>query len=349
MRELTTKWIVRLGSFAVAAVLLYLALRGVDLTEVGSALKAGNYWWILPLVFVTLFSHWIRAIRWKMLLEVLPEHSDSKRPISTWNTFISIMIGYMANYAGPRLGEVIRTGNVARREKLPFSAVFGTVFIERVLDMAAFGLFVLSVPFIFQAQAVQLWHLLTIPLLAYYAETSSTLIAAIGVGTLVVVVLIGVFVPRILRKPGSKLLRYYAQFQNGFLSLSRARKPIQMTLLTLLMWSCYGLMAYIPFVILGQNLLFNIGPLQAWGIMLIGALGVIIPSPGGIGTFHFVTIQSLGMLFLLPHADAATYALLAHTGQMLLYLLVGTMGILYLGTVPEQLVRGKSKPSAEHE
>jgi len=90
-------------------------------------------------------------------------------------------------------------------------------------------------------------------------------------------------------------------------------------------------MAYLPFVLLGQNSSFEISFIDAWGLMLIGAIGVIIPSPGGIGTYHFITIQSLALLFTMPQAEAASYALLTHTGQMLLYIIVGFAAMLFLG------------------
>jgi len=90
-------------------------------------------------------------------------------------------------------------------------------------------------------------------------------------------------------------------------------------------------MAYLPLVLLGQHVIYDIDFIHAWGIMLIGAIGVIIPSPGGIGTYHFITIQSLALLFSMPSSEAATYALLTHTGQMLLYVIIGFSAMLFLG------------------
>lgn len=349
MREQATKWIVRLVSFAIAALLLFLALRGVDLAEVWLALKAANYWWAIPLAGITVLSHWLRSIRWRILLESLPERSANSRPISTWNTFISIMIGYMSNYAGPRIGEFIRTGNVAQREKIPFTSVLGTVFVERVLDMVAFGLFLLTIPLVFSRKTAELWHLLTAPLWAFYEETSPIWILIAGIMLVVAVLIFVILAPRISRNPNSKVFQIVAQFRNGMVSLLHTGKPLKMTLLTVTMWMCYGLMAYLPFVLLGLDSTYQIGPIDAWGIMLIGSLGVIIPSPGGIGTFHFVTIQSLAILFAMPSTDAATYALLVHTGQMLLYLLLGTLGILYLGSLPNQLGAPKQKEAASND
>jgi len=333
MRELTSKWLLRVGSFVLAGVLLWLALRNVDLAEVWAILSVAHYVWMLPLALITIASHWIRAVRWKIFLEALPQHQSHTKPISTLNTFLSIMIGNMANYAGPRIGEVIRIGNVSRREKLPFSAVFGTVFAERVFDLATFAIALISVPIIFSQQIAELWRLLIQPIHSLLLKISvvwwfSGLVLMVGLFVGAVL-----FVVKAAKRPDSKLFRTLTSFKDGILSLVKSEQRVRIGLLTIGMWACYGVMAYIPFLLLGQADIYQIGPIEAWGIMLIGVLGVILPSPGGLGTFHFVTIQSLGLLFAMPNTDAAAYALVSHAGQMLFYILVGTIGILYLGNV----------------
>ena len=54
MQTGTKKWLIRGGSFAIAGLLLFLALRGVDLRQVGTALVHANYWWVIPIVAITL-------------------------------------------------------------------------------------------------------------------------------------------------------------------------------------------------------------------------------------------------------------------------------------------------------
>lgn len=333
MRELTSKWLFRIGSFVLAGLLLWLALRNVDLEEVVSILSVAHYSWLVPLAIITLTSHWVRAVRWKLFLEALPSSNTRSKPISTVNTFLSIMIGNMANYAGPRIGEVIRVGNVAQREKISFSAVLGTVFAERLFDLVTFGLALLTVPIIFSQQMAALWKVLVTPTFDLLQKVSLTW-WVVGVIAFIVVSYGGIILfLRASKKTDSRLAKFLHHFKDGVLSLFKSDQRKQIAGLTVLMWLCYGFMAYIPFVLLGQNGVYQIGPVEAWGIMLIGVLGVIIPSPGGLGTFHFVTIQSLGLLFAMPGADAAAYAIISHAGQMLFYILIGTMGILYLGNI----------------
>lgn len=326
------RW-VHIGSFAVAALLLWLALRGVDLDTMTSTFLDADYRWLIPVIFVTLLSHWFRAVRWALFLDVTPATSGiaSPKPVSRSNAFVSVMVGYMANYAGPRLGEVIRTANVARQEKRSFSTVLGTVVVERVVDMITFAICLITVPLIFTDQIGPLWVLLTDPLQTWLSSASPALLVSI-----VIVGLIGLaigvrFLVKGLSGSSSRVARLAERFREGLLSVTRTGRTVQVILLTGAIWVCYGFMAWLPFLMLGQHVTYGIGPIAAWGLMLIGAVGVIIPSPGGIGTYHFITIQALGLLFNMPQTEAASYALLTHTGQMLLYIAVGFAGMLFLG------------------
>jgi len=325
--------LVHVGSFLVAGVLLWLALRGVDLSSISSALSTANYWWLPLLILVTLLSHVARALRWALFLDVTSDRSGRApgAPVSRSTAFISVMVGYMANYAGPRLGEVIRTANVAREESRSFSTVLGTVVIERILDMVTFGCLLLTVPLIFSEQTEALWAVLSAPISEWLGATSAFTLLTMGIIAAASTVLGTWFLIKGINQPSSRLAGVAERFREGMVSVAFTGYPGRIVLYTLLMWICYGLMAWIPFLILEHDTVYGIGPLAGWGIMLIGAFGVIIPSPGGIGTYHFITIQSLGLLFGMAQTDAASYALLTHTGQMLLYILIGFFGLLFMG------------------
>lgn len=327
------EYLVHAASFLVGGVLLWLALRGVDFPAMKSSLATANYWWLPPVIAVTLMSHWLRALRWSLFLDVTRDKAGNTalNPVSRPNAFISVMVGYMANYAGPRLGEIIRTANVARREKRPFSTVLGTVVVERILDMVTFAVLLLTVPLVFSNQMGALWDLLSAPISDWVSGSSPSLLIALGL-LVVVGSAAGLwFLIRGINRPSSRLAGLAERFREGILSLVHTGHPGKIIVFTLLIWVCYGLMAWLPFVMLGQHMTYGIGPVAAWGLMLIGAFGVIIPSPGGIGTYHFITIQSLGLLFSMPQTEAATYALLTHTGQMVLYILTGFIGLLFMG------------------
>lgn len=103
-------------------------LTADDKSQIKTALQTARYWLVLP-VFAMLFaSHLVRALRWKLLIEPL-----GYKP-STANTYFAVMIGYLANQAVPRLGEVLKCTVLARYEKVPADKLIGTIILERVID-----------------------------------------------------------------------------------------------------------------------------------------------------------------------------------------------------------------------
>ncbi|MDA0378228.1 MAG: lysylphosphatidylglycerol synthase transmembrane domain-containing protein, partial [Bacteroidetes bacterium] len=271
------RW-VHVASILLAVLLLWLALKGVEWDILSGILLSADYRWLAPIVGVTLLSHWLRALRWSLFLDTVPTlrgpEAGSLKRVSRSDTFISVMVGYMANYAGPRLGEVIRTVNVARRENRSFSAVLGTVVVERAVDMLTFGLCLLTLPLIYANQMAPLWSMLTEPLQAWFARTSPVLLWGGGL-LLLGLSIAGVWaIWRGIRR-STRFSTWMGRFQDGLLSLARTGRTVQVILWTVAIWICYGLMAWLPFLMLGLNTPFDIGPVGAWGLMLIGAVGVI--------------------------------------------------------------------------
>src|SRR6185436_18629357 len=83
----------------------------------------------LLMALVAFISHAIRAERWRMLL--VP--TGNKVKLS--NSFFSLMIGYLVNLAIPRGGEVSRCYNLYKLEDTPVEVSFGTVVVERIVDV----------------------------------------------------------------------------------------------------------------------------------------------------------------------------------------------------------------------
>ncbi|NNF03543.1 MAG: flippase-like domain-containing protein [Rhodothermales bacterium] len=339
MKPTARKWLVRGGSFLLAGLLLYLALGGVDFAAVGRALAEANWWWLVPMAAAILLSHWLRAVRWRYLLVALPESRTSDPPVSDRLAFMATMIGYMANYAGPRVGELIRGGTVAARTNLRFPSVFGTIVAERILDTATLAVAMLTVPFIFGDELSRVADMLWMPVSDLVSGLSPAVWILIGVAILAagaagLWLLLPLF--RREREPveedeHSPIERILHAFRDGFGTLVRTGRPTAIGVLTVIIWILYGFVAWIPFVMLDLAAPYGIGPVEGWGLMLIGAIGILIPSPGGIGSYHYIMTESLEILYSMPETAAATYALLVHTGQMLLYLVVGFAAILILG------------------
>ncbi len=337
------KWLLQGGSFLLAGLLLYLALRGVDFRSVGGDLAGGHYLWIFPLLAVTILSHIIRAWRWRLFLHALPERGNNGRPVSIRLAFSSLMIGYMANYAAPRLGEIVRSGNLAVRAKLRFGGVLGTVVVERTLDVVMLGLGLLTVPLVLGSRTGVLGPLLVEPV----KETLAAVPLWLGIGSLVLTTVLVYAVVAYWRKhhrarPESRLKQLLDAFRDGFVSLTRTGRPASIIASTIAMWMCYVMMAFLPLVIFGMTDEFNLGVFDAWGLMLLGSIGVVVPSPGGIGSYHYITIQALVLLYGVPAAAAASYAIFTHAGQLILYVAIGFAAMMFEGASWSELLMAGS-------
>ncbi len=313
---------------------MYLSLRGVSFGEIVGALGEADYRLLLPLFLTVMLSHFLRALRWKILLDVLPERLEKRpeRPVSTLTAFYSLLIGYMVNYAAPRMGEVARSANLASQEKLSFSGVLGAVVVERILDVVVLALSLLSVGFLLRRQAATLDRLFWQPVASLFGSVP----AVVYIGASAVALLAALAAWRVLarRRAGSWGAKFQAlagQFGAGLSTLTRTGRPAALLLTTVGIWACYHLMAYLPLVMLGSTNAFNVSYLDAWSIMILGAVGVLIPSPGGVGSYHYITIQAMVHLFGVSQQAAATYAVLSHAAQLILLTAGGFLSLLLQG------------------
>jgi hypothetical protein len=121
-------------------------------------------------------------------------------------------------------------------------------------------------------------------------------------------------------------------FKEGFMTLGRSPRRWSIVISTLGMWGGYLLMAYVPFRMLDLTVPYDIGLVDAWILMAIGSLGLLVPSPGGIGSYHYVTIQALILLYDVPEGASASYAVLTHAAQLIFYTIAGVIALVHQGS-----------------
>lgn len=339
-----------LASLILGGGLLYLSLYRVDFSEVFDALRTARYVWLLPLLVVALLSHLLRAVRWRLLLETLTTKQDQAPSISVGLAFSSVMIGYMVNYAAPRLGEFARAGNLSSQTALRFPSVFGTVVVERVLDVLTAGLALLTVVAIFGSR---LWDVANV-----FMDNTKEVIGGlpatvwfVGIALALLALTVGIywFVVRRKTRSAGEEKSLLGAFQDGLVSLLRVRQKGQLILTTLGIWFCYTLMADIPLRLFGYDGLYNLGLIDSWALMNIGTIGMALPAPGGTGSFHYVTIQTLTQLFNVPETPAAAYALFAHASQLVLFCVVGFLCLLHQGTSFQSIRKEAVEAQDAHE
>ena len=114
-------------------VFLYIAFKDVDIEESLDKIASLSIPWLFVFVIVFLLSHFLRAVRWKYILNSVKKETEVK------NLFGATMIGYGINCVVPRLGELYRALFLGRWENLSRSSMLGTIIVERVVDII--GLF----------------------------------------------------------------------------------------------------------------------------------------------------------------------------------------------------------------
>ena len=102
------------------------------------SLSEANYGWIFVALIIAFLSHLSRSYRWKYLLETM----DVQPKLSLM--YHSVMICYIINLTIPRSGELARAGYFSRYQKTSSDKVFGTIVVERVVDLIMFALVFLT-------------------------------------------------------------------------------------------------------------------------------------------------------------------------------------------------------------
>lgn len=344
--SISRRRLIQVGGFVLAGGLLFLALYGIDFSEIGEAFRQADYRWLPLLIALVIGSNLMRAWRWQVLIEALPDTETSKETTSTSSmrmleiSFSSVMIGYMVNNAAPRMGEIARTANMAARTPHRFSGLFGTVVSERIFDTAVLGLALLSAVGLLFNQLGILERQFLDPAWAQIQGIPTTWVIGGTLPLLLGTLFLALFLRRSFKDERSTLSRFWRNtlrpsllsFWDGVLTLLHSPRRGAILVSTVAMWAGYLLMAYIPFQMLHLAEPYGIGLADAWALMAIGALGIVVPSPGGIGSYHYITIQALVHLYGMPEAPAATYAFLTNGAQLVFYTLAGGVAVLYQGS-----------------
>jgi hypothetical protein len=305
-------------SIGLAVLFLYLAFRGVDFSKVMEQVSDASLFWMLIFVATVLLGHYIRAIRWKIILHSVKPDAKMK------NLFGALMIGYGVNCVTPKLGEVTRAIMLGRYEKLSKSSMFGTVIVERVIDIIALGLSVLVSAFLWSSSLYE-----TFP----WLESALYLSAALMVIILLVIFLsvklkekfYGVFiklVSKLSQKIADRLAYIFDMLIQGFTSLKGTKNYIFTVIVTIILLSVYALGSYLGFYMLGMQSVKHVTYSMAWIIMSISAIGVVIPTPGATGSYHALAISTLVLLFGFGETISAAYAFLTHIISYFLFIII---------------------------
>ncbi len=260
--------------------------------------KSTRFGWIALVLVAFVISNISRTYKWQMLLQPM-----GYRP-KFINGFLSILVGYFANLGLPRMGEVVRGGLLSRYEKIPVEKVMGTIVVDRVVDVICLGIaFLLALFF----ESDKIW--------GYLAENKGGgesggggvfwLIALIS--AVVLTVSLFAFRARVLNnRIVKKVIGMLKGFWEGIQTVRKLEKPWLFIFHSLNIWFLFFLMTWLGFQAFGPT--EHLGLRAALTVFVFGTLGFVIPSPGGMGTFHALVIASLTLFYGIRGDDAFSMA-----------------------------------------
>lgn len=304
---------------------LWLAFRNVRLQELWEYAKNISFGWVLPFAITLLFSNILRAERWRLLIE------HEKNDLDRVTLVGGVLTGYLLNMVGPRLGEVSRPVYVAKRENLSSSKLIGTIVLERIIDLATMILLMITV-------AVYLISDLGLLRDIFGDETMNLLTQGVplittlwSIFTVLMLALAGYLAFKLVQHLASRVEKIYwwvekakevlHQFKDGLLAVRKVKHWGLFICYTFLIWTCYTLMSYIPFWMFDMQEVYGLGILEAITITVISAIGIAIPSPGGLGTYHYFVKQTLLVLFAVPAVTGLAYATVTHAATAIMVII----------------------------
>ncbi|WP_025143399.1 lysylphosphatidylglycerol synthase transmembrane domain-containing protein [Pedobacter jeongneungensis] len=302
--------------FLIGIGVLYLAFRGQDLGKIWQEIKTANYFWVITSAFAVWIAHVLRALRWQMLYQSI------HYKVSFWNAYHAVMIGYLANLALPRFGELGRCSVIHKTEKVPMFASIGTVITERLFDVLV--LFLTSLAMItFQYDIVSdfLYDTIYLNLTKKISTLNYWWLVGLGVVVLVLAILMVYF---LRKKVSKKFLRIFVSLRQGFGSYGKLKQKGLFLTYTSGIWVFYSLSMYFAFSSIGatSGLHFN----AAFTAIVFSGFAMAAPVQGGIGVFHWMVAQSL-VLYAISFKDGLAYATIIHSSQVLLILALGSFSL----------------------
>ncbi len=305
-----------------AVALLALFFRGTDFRSIGASLAAARPELLALAILTMLMTYAIRAFRWRVLLSPLGN-------ASLWNCFVTTVVGFMLNFLVPsgRVGEVARPYLLARKEGFLASSAFATIFVERILDLVAV------------AVLLGLWLMMASrPDMSAEALTGLKIggwlgmiaaVAAIGVLWIfarhpqtapLVTARVVFFLPRRWRE---KLVSFSETFARGLAVVAHGRAFLAAIGLSIAVWLSIALGFWLGARSLGVSFPYQ----DTFPVIGFLTLGVLVPTPGAVGGYHYMCALALTTLFGTEDSAAKAVAL---TNHAIAFLPVTILGILLL-------------------
>jgi uncharacterized protein (TIRG00374 family) len=295
----------------IAIIAAFVSLNSAQLSKVPALILAAQPALVLAAFLVFYAGFPLRGHRWALLLRGTGER------ISTRDSTEIIFLSWLVNCVVPaKLGDVYRAYLLKINSSASLSRTFGTVFIERVLDVFAIAILGLAAGY---------W--------SFRSGLPPAIQVVFGIGVVVVAGLAGaLFTMRnfgrriIVRLPlPHQVLDLYDRFEEGVFGALDGRQLPKLGLLTGMIWMTEGLRLFLVIQALGFSDV-SLGLSGAVFVALIGSLLTAVPlSPAGLGIVEAGVVGVLHVAYGVPLPEATAIALLDRV--------ISVFSIIVLGSI----------------
>lgn len=331
----------RVGISVLLTVLfIYLFARKFDVRAAVAAFREASFGLILLSVALTIAAYVVRAWRWRVLMEPV------KPRVGMYNLTSTMFIGFMISFIVPfRVGEVARPVLLARREKVSTTSCLATVALERLFDiitvMTLLAVFVLTTSrgsSLMSSAGEGTERQASVYL--YKAIEATAVLVALALPLVLWLVLFPESVLRLLRRlfgghgpTGDRLVATVENLIFGLGILKRKRQLIEAVALSFLMWLVIDGSVYAGIRAFALPLGFS----DMFLLIVPLGLGIVMPTPGGVGPYEYLCQISLSGFWGVPEAVAGATAVTLHAVTLVPTILLGLFFMWQGGVRPAEV------------
>ena len=301
---------------ALAAVLVYLALREVDWQIFVDALYDTKWLWVAGSLAFALMALLLRSERWRLLM--LPINKDIRRK-DLWD---ACNIGNLLSVVVPWVSFLVRCGAVTNK-KTPYDKTVGTILMERAWDMLmVFILIILAI--VLNSGEIANWFIDNIAM--KIAGRWKVIPILLGAALLLALAIYVIFRYRERNAVAGKLAGWISGIFDGFKTFAQTPSKVPFVLLSAGIWVSYFMMCFCVFKAVPA--LNHLGISDALFISVVGNLSSLLPVPGGFGAYHYFVASALSALYGASWEIGILFATLTHETRSLMLVALGALSLI---------------------
>ena len=298
----------------ISTILLYIIFfkNPENWKNIQEVLQTCNYNFIFISIVFGALALISRAIRWKILIKSLGYNT------TTTKSSVAVGIGYFSNLIIPRIGEIIRCSSLSRITKIPFDKLFGTIILERIIDL--FMMFILTLLILITQKEIfiKFLNLAKKEISELYNQNNILSI-------LVILIILFIIILFIYKKITSKIKTFIQGVKTGILSIKTIENKFSFISHTIFIWFMYVMMTYVCFFAFEATKILDFK--NGLYTMVVGGYAMMMPVQGGLGSYHLFVSKGMELLNINTDVGVA-FATAVHGAQSLMTILIGLIAIL---------------------